>query len=134
MGIASTLAHGLTVLGRTSLVGTVELLRVLVLLAAAVPLVAMLGAPGFGIAGVVAVAPALLFVREVRRYTELSWATPIAWLIGFGPVMFAPVVLSPWRFLLVLPVCAVVLSGHGRAQIDALLQTVRAIVRPGGRG
>ena len=130
MGIPSTLAHGLTVLGRTSMVGTVELLRVLVLLAVSIPLVATRGAVGFGIASVVAVAPALLFVKAVRAYTKLSWAASIAWLIGFGPVLFAPLVPSPWRFLLVVPAVVASISGPGRAQIDALVVTARRLVRP----
>ncbi len=130
MGISATLAHGLTVLDRTNLVGTVELLRVLMLLAAAVPLVATIGAAGFGVASVVAVAPTLLLVRAAQRYTTLSWAASIAWLIGFSPVMFSPMVPSPWRWLLVLPACAAALSGPGRAQINALVLTARGLVRP----
>ncbi len=130
MGISATLAHGLTVIDRTSLVGTVELLRVLVLLAAAVPLVATMGATGFGVASLVAVAPTLLLVRAVREYASLSWGSSIAWILGFGPVLFAPVVPSPWRFLLVLPAAIAALSGPGRSQIKALLLTARGLVRP----
>jgi O-antigen/teichoic acid export membrane protein len=130
MGMSATLAHGLTVLGRTGVVGSVEFLRVLVLLAAAVPLVAALGAVGFGVANVVAVAPALLLVWAVRRDISLSWAASIVWLVGFGPVLFSPLVSSPWRFLLVLPACAAALSGPGRAQITALVITARGLARP----
>ncbi len=130
MGTAATLTHGLTVLGRTGIVGTVELVRVLVLLAAAVPLVATLGAVGFGIASVIAASPTLLLVWAVQRDVPLSWAPSISWLIGFGPLLFFPVASSPWRYLLVLPACAAGLIRPGRAQIKALLLTARGLVRP----
>jgi PST family polysaccharide transporter/lipopolysaccharide exporter len=130
MGISATLAHGLTVLDRTRLVGTVELVRVLVLLAAAVPLVALFGATGFGIASVLAVVPTVLFVRAVLSHAAPSWGASVAWIIGFAPVLFAPVVPSPWRFLLVLSPLVAAFSRPGRTQLHELVSTARSLVRP----
>lgn len=123
--IGSGLAQGLTVLGRTGIVAIVQLARLIVVAAFAVPLVWLFGGEGYAISAVLAVAPSAALHRSLRRFVALSYRGSVAWVLGFAPVMFAPFLQEPMRYALVATPLLPLASPTARGHVRAVVRTAR---------
>lgn len=125
----------LYVKGRNLVASAISLVRVVLLLVAALALVPPFGLVGYGVAVCLTIPAWVIAHREVGKLLTFHYGMALKWTASFLPPLFIPLVGTPWGLLLLASVLVVLSDGTARAQVGEYASFLRSMVaRRGSAG
>lgn len=123
-------SSALYVLKRNKDVALFHLAYVALFAGSAFLLVPLVGAVGYGLGELVAVAAYFVIHRKLTRVVPLTYRHTARWLFGLAPGMFAVLLPRPWAFILAVPTVVLMLLPSSRRLLRGYASQFRAGAGP----